>query len=514
MRWKRTLIVLTGVVLVGGLGLLLWARAVLAGDGVRTAVEAQLTGALGQPVTIGGVHATIFPRVTMNLTDVAIGQPARIVIGRLHVGTDFRALLSRRIEHAAVRLSEARVELPLPAFAFMEAPPDAAPASTGALVTIVSIDSIELTGVEIVSGGRVLHGSVDVVPMGRGLTVRRVSLTAEGTSLDVTGAITDLAGPTGELAIKATGLNVLDLLAFVSDFSTGAEVPDGRASPAPPDAVPMNLLVSVDTDRATVGTVTLGALAGRAQLTPGRVVLEPVSFAVFGGTYSGTLTSTLDDTPEFHLEASVAGIDVTQVAKLAGSRDAITGRLAGTIDLTGRGTSPDRVIPSLAGTSRVTITNGTVAGLGLVRGLVLATSMRADGRPSLSGASTSAPEPFSSLGATVTVANGQVSTDDLQFTSKDVLLKGVGLLGLRDLTVDVAGRLQLSEELSKQAGRDLARYTQEQGRVIVPIRVTGTAGRLKVSVDVGEAAKRAVANRASEEAKKALGKALGRIIKK
>src|SRR5436190_12606449 len=94
-------------ILLGGLvlvlliaaGLFLWARAVFTEDNVRVALAAQLSKAIGQPVNIGRIAAAIYPRITVKLGDVTIGDPARIHVETLHVGTDFRALLSRRIEH-------------------------------------------------------------------------------------------------------------------------------------------------------------------------------------------------------------------------------------------------------------------------------------------------------------------------------------------------------------------------------------------------------------------------------
>ena len=511
MTLKRVVIACVVLVVVAAAGLLIWARAVLAGDGVRTAVEAQLSAALGQPVTIGSVHAAIFPRVTMNLDDVAIGKPARIVVARLHVGTSLRALLSRRIEHAAIRLAGARIELPLPQLAFA-APSTSPGAPRDAPVEIVSIDTIELTDLEIVSGGRVLRGSVDVVPAGKGLTIHRVSLATEDTSLEVTGTISDLAGPTGELAVTGAGLNVLQLLEFVRDFSKGAGLADGSTASGA-DPVPMDLRIAIETRRAMVGTLALEALSGRAHITPGTVALDPVSFGVFGGTYTGTLALTLADTPSYRIKAALAGLDAASAMAFAGSAGAMTGRLAGTIDVEGRGTIGDQVLSTARGAARLDVTNGTVAGLGLVRTIVLAGSMRAESQATVDRSRDAAPEPFSRLGATLAIGGGMARTTDLQFESPDVRMSAVGEIGLRARSINLAGDVQLSDALTKQAGRDLVRYTRENGRVTVPVVITGAPGDLRVSLDITEAARRAITNRAMEEAKKAIGRAIGRIIK-
>jgi uncharacterized protein involved in outer membrane biogenesis len=495
------------VVLVAGL--FFWARAIFASETVRVAVEGQLTRALGQPVRIGRMGATVLPRVTMTLHDVRIGEPARITAGRLDVGTALRALLSRRIEHGSIRLDKARIELPLPAFA---AGGDAAPAgaSAGAPVEIVSIDSIALDDVEIVSGRRTLRGDIEMAIAGRRLEVTRGDFTADGTAIGLTGRIDDSSGPTGEVTIRAPSLDLLQLLSFVSDFSAGGTSPGTSRHPraaAAPDPVPMNLTVSLQTDRVTLGSLVLTTLAGRARVTDEAVTLDPITFGTFGGTAKGSLVLTLADTPNFRLGAALAGVDLAALTAFAGHPDLVTGRLAGRLDVNGRGTSADLVMRSTAGTARIDATDGTVKGLGLVRAVVLAGSMR---EGSLSEATSgSATEPYNRLGATFTLAGGTASTSDLRFESKDVLLDAVGSFRLDGSDVNLAGQMQLSEALSAQAGRDLVRYTADQGRVTLPATIRGTAERLQVRVDTTKLFKRAITNRASEEIKKGLGRLFG-----
>ncbi|MGH9174546.1 MAG: AsmA family protein, partial [Vicinamibacterales bacterium] len=136
------------------------ARAVLTGDRVRAAIAAQVSAAIGQPVTIGSIGASIYPRVTMDLTDVAIGQPASVQLQSMHVGTDLGALFSRRIERAAIRVDGARITMPLPDFGAggrAAGQPTAGTQGAGDSrppVEIVSIDEIVLRGVEVVRGNR------------------------------------------------------------------------------------------------------------------------------------------------------------------------------------------------------------------------------------------------------------------------------------------------------------------------------------------------------------------------
>ena len=502
-------------------GLFLWVRAVFTEDNVRATLAEQLSRALGQPVKIGSIAATIYPRVTVNLGQVTIGEPARMQVQTLHVGADFRALLSRRIEHARLELSAAHVELPLPSFTVGGS---STPGSSNkAPVELVSVDEIVLRGVEIVSGGRVLTGDVEIVPEGKGLTLRKVTLAADQATITVTGNITDLSGPVGDVTIKAGALNFDQLLAFANDFATGSGMATSHAaSAAPPRATtpnsapagvpPMNIAVSLEADRATMGMLTLEKLASQARITADAMTLRPIQFNVLGGRYDGALAFTLGVVPDFKLDATLTGIDMATATAFAGSPGIITGRLSGSLNLAGRGMDVSSVMKSARGSAQIDIVNGVVKNLGLVRTIVVATSGRG------AGAEPSAPggrdEPFTKLGGRLTIANGSASTQELRFESKDLLLSTAGAVRLDGSAINLAGKAQLSDELSRQAGRDLVRYTQEGGRVTLPVTISGSANAPQVRVDVGSLAKRAITNRANEEAQKALKKGLGSLFKK
>jgi uncharacterized protein involved in outer membrane biogenesis len=254
-------------------------------------------------------------------------------------------------------------------------------------------------------------------------------------------------------------------------------------------------------------------LTGRARITPQALILNPIAFGVFKGHYDGSLALTLSDTPAFRLKASLADVDMATATTFAGSPNTITGRLSGRIDLAGQGLTADAVYRSSHGTVRVDVRDGIVKNLGLVRAVVIATSGRADSDKSqISGGSTE--EPFSRLGATLAIANGQATTNDLQFESTDLSATAKGSIALNGRAVNLKGQVQLSDALSQQAGRDLIRYTQEHGRVTLPATVTGSAENLSTRIDVGSLAQRALRNRATEEVGKVLKKGLGGFFKR
>ena len=80
-------------------------------------------------------------------------------------------------------------------------------------------------------------------------------------------------------------------------------------------------------------------------------------------------------------------------------------------------------------------------------------------------AAASRDEPFSRLAATLSIAGGSATTQDLRFESKDLTLTAGGALKLDGSAVSLQGQLQLSEALSKQAAAAVVRVTGQSGRV-------------------------------------------------
>jgi uncharacterized protein involved in outer membrane biogenesis len=509
---KRLLLVLVAVLAVATIGLVVAARTLLTGDNVRAAVASQLSQALGQPVSIGGIGASVYPRVTIDLTQVSIGQPARLTFATLHLGTGLQALLSRRIEGADIRIDGARVTLPLPALGGSSgsaAPPggDAKPP-----IEIVSIDEIVLRDVEVVSGGRSLRGDIELVPRGAGVLVRRIALAADTTSLTMTGELATLSPVAGQLDVKADALDVDRLVAFLNDFAASATTaPAARGTPAA-TAAPSpigRVAVAITVGKATAGGLTFSDFSGTAVITPGEVAFDPLTFGVFGGRYQGTMGLLLGDTPRFRWRANLIGVDAAALMAFAGAAGSITGKLTGTIALDGEAAGIETALRTASGQARVDLTDGTIAGLQLVRTLVTASSGRGGilasaGQAVTASRTATGGERFSRLGATLRVDDGGLSTDDLAMASTDVDLTASGTLRLADMGADFGGRAQLSEALSREAGTDLYRYAQEGGRVTLPVTVSGPIQRLAVRVDLADAAKRAIRNRATEEINKAL----------
>jgi AsmA protein len=258
--------------------------------------------------------------------------------------------------------------------------------------------------------------------------------------------------------------------------------------------------------------LVLTKLVGHAVVNGNDITIDQASFGLFGGEAKGVIRLTNTATPAFAVEAQLTGVDMAQAMAFAGSPGTVTGKASGRMDIKGRGLDADDVIESVTGTLRLDVTDGVVKGLGLVKTIVLAGSGRDNALAAAKD--TQADEPFSKMGMTLALGGGAARTDDLAFQSDSVLLAAAGTLALDGTDVDLAGNVQLSESLTQQAGRTLVAYTQQDGRVTIPVTVSGSAESLHAMVAVGDLMKRAATNKAKEEAAKALKKGLGRIIKR
>jgi uncharacterized protein involved in outer membrane biogenesis len=513
---KKLLAAVVVLLLVAGVGLSFWARSIFRSDLVRNALASQLSSALGQKVSVESVDASVYPRVTVKLQGVTIGEQRSITVNSLDVGTALGALFSRRIENASVRVADARIELPLPELKIGGSTGASPGESAGASpVQLVSIDEVVLSGVEIVSRGRTLKGDIVVVPHGTSaLTIKKVALTADSARIDATGEISDLAGPVGTIDLKAGALDLDQLMAFASDFAEGSTAPSSSSGTSTTSTGPstVDLTVTIAADKATMAGVTIDRVTGKAHLKGEAVSVDPLSFGLFGGSYKGALGANLGASPTFAWKAALADIDVAALTAFVGNPGVVTGRLAAQVDLSGTGIDAARAMKTARGTTRVTIANGTVKNLALVKSAVAATSLN----PQAVIASSQGPhdEPFTEMGATLAVSGGSASTQDLHFVSKDIRLDAAGALKLDGSVVNLKGQVQLSEELSRQANANIVRFTQQDGRITLPAAITGVAGKYSIEIDANSMAKRAVVSEAKGRATEAVKKGLGGFLRR
>jgi uncharacterized protein involved in outer membrane biogenesis len=466
------------------------------GDGLRRAIEQQATAWLGQPVKVGRASAGIFPRTVIRLGDVRIGEPVRVTLAAVDVSTDFHELLSRRIQDAAVTISNSRIEMPLP-FAVPAGGGDTAATSStessSSAVEIVSIRTIALDDIVLVSHGKEVRVSAESSLTGNRLALRRFAVRSDTTTLDAEGEI-DLA-PSIEVRVevRANKLDVDELLALADAFT-----PPQPSRTAGRPSVPAKIAARVSAETATAGGVEVRQFATELNVNGDRVALSPLTFQLFGGRCQGSMNAQLGKTLALTIHSRLEGLDVAQLAAFGGSPDTITGTLTGSGTFSGTGADVADMLKSARGMGAATITDGTIRRLNLVRTVVLFF-----GRPAADTAE--ATDRFERIEASFSLAHRIIRAEVFSMRSRDADIVGSGTLDLASQALDGALELSLSEELSKQAGTDLVRFTREGNRVVLPARIGGTIAAPRMTIDATAAAKRGLRNEALRRLKGILG---------
>jgi hypothetical protein len=454
---KGLLIALGVLALIAALGAFLVQRA-LGGDLVRTTLERQLAARLGQPVRIASATTAFWPKVGVDLHGVTIGEPAAVTLERVEIHTGLRALFSREIANAEIVLADGRIPFPLP-FSLPSSP--AGPSDSGGSgLTITSIERIAMRNITIATALPPIVVGLEASLHGNRLDIASLTAASDDTRLQASGAFTSLSELTGQLDVKG------------ELHAAGYAAKDVSAT---------------------------------ANIAPGRVRLAPMSWHMFGGSYTGTLAADLTSgTPRIEIDGDIAGMDVSQLMATTGSAGAMTGAIGGHVALVATGADGGALLRSAHGTVNAHVTNGTLPRLDLVRAVVLAFGKPNGGPPAGAGSA------FTSLGGPLRLANQTVTSDQLSFQSRDLDMQMTGSLHLDTGAVNAKGDAMLSRELTAQAGTDLRRYAQQDGRVVVPLTVSGTLSSPTVFVDIAAAAKRAAGN----EIKRRVNDVLGGLFKK
>ena len=491
---RRLLLLAAGVLLLVVVAMAVAVYWFLSGDGVRVALESQATRWLGQRVTIGTAAARIFPRPGITLGDVRVGEPVRIVLAEVQLSTGLKPLWSRRIEDAEVAVSDSRIDMPLPFALPAPGAGTAGPASTSG-VQVVSVRAIRLRNITVASRGREIRISADSSLSSAHLNLDGFTASSGTTALEASGLVELSPKLDAQLQVKAGHVDVDDLIALADAFAPRT-TKRGTTSGGP---LPGRIVARISAETARAGGVDVRQFATTLVAQGNRITLSPASFQLFGGTYRGAFDVDSEvGALRATVRAQVTDVDVAQLASFGGVPDTISGRLSGTGTFNGRGATLGDAIAAAAGEGKVTIANGALKRLGLVRTVVLFFGRPAPG----AGASS---DSFDRIDATFALIHQVLAASALSLHSTDVDLVGQGTLTIPTKALDGHMDLSLSEALSAQAGTDLARFTREGNRVLLPAVIGGTLDAPSLTIDAGAAIQRGLRNEVQRRLKDILG---------
>ena len=482
------------------------ARMILGGDAVKATIEQQASVALGQPVSIQAASPRIFPRPAIHLTGVSIGAGKQVTIERASLATGLRALLSRRIEDAELSIEGSRIDLrwALALFELLTTDQPASTAGSSGAVTIVSVTALNLRRIDLVAAGRTLRVDMDSsLTSSDRLAVTRFDAKSETSDLSANGEFSSLSGRTGKFTVDAAALDVDGLLAFLA-----ATMPAGSQPSSPVPSAPLKLTIGIKARKGIAAGAAFSNLGATCHVDGDNARLDDFTLNAFDGTFKGVVGLQGSGTqPQFSWRGTFDGLDAAKVAAFAGTTGSVTGKLAGNVDITASGYDPTTALRGAHGRARVALSDGRLPGLEVVRAVILAFGKPTGDRPAGSG------ETFSQLAATMAVADQRLTTNDLTFASRDFDMTAKGTLSLASQALNFQADLILSRELSAQAGRDLYRLAREDDRIILPAKITGSVGAPTVFIDIAEALKRALRNRAEDEIKSLFDRFRKKVIR-
>jgi len=536
--WAKILLACVVVLLVLALALPYFLNV----DRYRSTIADAIAKQTGRKVTLGQIRARILPDIGVTVDNLHIGNPAGFPDGDLVGADEIRVNVALApLLHGAIHVNS--VDLVHPKLTLLTdssgkdnytfGPPDSGPTaqstpvksdSSSSSVSLEEIDSINLTGAEVVVGN-VIRGAAAPLADTKGINVtlhnfavspmRMHDWQAEsklsGVTLALSGWKDPIAFRTGQFTLSGGKLDAQ----FVADLATAADikgtvnVPDFEhpqvnfemsasqldvdklidvagsgpgipSSPAPskaaapkpaadPPAGKSELVARghINVEKITQKPYTVGPANIEIRVYTDRAELWPISIGMYGGTLQ--LSSRVDrvtDPARFTANVQMRNLDV---AKVLDATPAARGKMGGTgeLDLQLLGNLSDAWKKTLSGTGKFAVRNGYLPGVNLAGAAQSIMKMAGVGGNT----------PFTVLEGDLTIADQRVSSKLIHLDSASAVVDLHGSLGL-DSTLDYEGTVAVNPTAAVGSGAVGSVVSgligSRVGKITVPFTLEGT----------------------------------------
>lgn len=237
-------------------------------------------------------------------------------------------------------------------------------------------------------------------------------------------------------------------------------------------------------DRLVFRKVEFTNLSGSLDVTDGILRIENVASQVYTGTVGGKVRCDLNDINQlrFNMDFTASQIEANDfLSRFTAIHDHLFGKLNLTASFSGKGNKVEDIQKSLTASGTATITDGKLVNWELLNTLASYLKLK-----------TFKEEQIRTLRNSFKIQDGRVWFDDLTASAKSGDFELSGSLGL-DGSLDYKLTAVLSSELSSSfdALGDLSAYLKnDQGRVVLDIKVRGTAKDPEFSLDTSKAEER------------------------
>lgn len=502
----RRLVIVAAVVAVVVIAAVFLLRRTLVQGQLRGAIEARLSATLGTPVSIGRLGLTIFPRLALRGRDVRVGdarvQAPSLAMERVRVLPRVGSLFSNQIIIDEIDLDgftfavlrDERGAWQVPAIV----PAAATDADGGVAVERVRLSGARVRVFEQTAGAEVRERSsiddleADVTSDSRGMHLSSIEGRIGGSPIS------------GDATIDAQEARLEFSAPAISDDSLpallrliGSDRPESLRL-----AAPASVKATVRVDRGSLRLTGKGTLqAPVVDLSPlrlerfqapfaidrSRVTFNPATFELYRGTHKGTITFDAASTPAvWAIDGRVSGLNAGDFLRaLNGGDQRVDGTAAVSATLRGRLGQP--LTQTVAGQLRVDVSDGVIRDFPLLAAI---------GRALQLGEQKGTDTRFSRLSATLIVASGVATTDDLVLESSDVRVKAAGRI-YANRSLSLRGMAAVSPERSSAAiasVHELKGLRNAHGEVEVPLTISGTLDAPSFGLDVESMIRKGIAD--------------------
>lgn len=348
----------------------------------------------------------------------------------------------------------------------------------------ITLNAIQLTvgGMRPTLTGKLLlaKDSIESKELGLTLNGQKLGIALKGSNL--------LAKPVNlSVAVSGDTLDLSKLLpapaAKSGTASSGGASAPAAAQPAKPEPGPMKLPLVAN------GTVKLNSLIYRTltitnpslawRLADNILTVDSLTGSLAGGGFTSSARVNLGVIGyHYATQLKVQGIQADQLVSAFAPKASGTtfGTLGMTAQLQGSGTRPEAIKRNLGGNGSFAITDGKLTGSGFMQGL--AGFLKADALRVLR---------FSRYAGDFGIKGGVVTLNS-ELDGSDARIKTSGTAGF-DKSLNMGIDLRLSPAVTGQVARgDLGRFlTDSQGWGVMPLKVVGTVGSPRFTLDSAKA---------------------------
>ena len=307
----------------------------------------------------------------------------------------------------------------------------------------------------------------------------------------------------------ATGAYQFELRGDSIELARYMEPSDASASAASDDAVPIEIPVELikplnargkfQMDRASLGNIVFENIDVGLNSNNGKMRIFPIASEFFGGSYSGDVRIDVSGAaPALSMNEKIADVDLARLARAMFDQDNVTGTIAGSFLLAGKGSDIAEIQNNLSGDMSIELQDGAFVGTDVWYELRKARAL-IKGEPAPT-AVLPAKTDFNSLRMTGVVANGILRSDDLFAELPFMQLTGGGQVNIPAATINYAMDARILERpefLQNATPEELDEFTE----AVIPLRITGPLASPSIKPDLEKLLRKRVEDEIKDQLK-------------